>query len=78
MNIETIKILYRENGTLGLWGIPYDMRPGQSPGDLKAAGNDKAWIYLGVYPEADLRYKAWVLSLGDIVPAYPGEWAYIK
>ena len=34
MSFSSIKILFRSPDTLTLWGIPYEMRPGQSPGDL--------------------------------------------
>lgn len=33
--LSTIVVLYRESETLTLWGIPYAMRPGQSPRNLK-------------------------------------------
>lgn len=33
-NLDTIVILYRRPDTLTLYGIPYDMRPGQSPKDI--------------------------------------------
>lgn len=56
-----IKILFRAPDTLALWGIPYEMRPGQQPGDLWRAAHDtdlmsrarpgydprKGWIWLG-------------------------------
>lgn len=32
--LSRIKVLWRQPDTLSLWGIPYDMRPGQSPYDL--------------------------------------------
>ena len=44
MDLESICILYREPDTLSLWGIPYDMRPGQQPADIA----DRAgWVWLG-------------------------------
>lgn len=33
MNLSAIKVLWR-SPELGLWGIPHEMRPGQSPRDL--------------------------------------------
>lgn len=32
--LASIRVLYRQPDTMGLWGIPYDMREGQSPRDL--------------------------------------------
>lgn len=32
--LATIRVLWRRADTMELWGIPYDMRPGQSPRDL--------------------------------------------
>lgn len=32
--LETIRVLYREPDSLSLWGVPYEMRPGQSPRDI--------------------------------------------
>lgn len=34
INLNSIRTLYRQPDTLALWGIPYDMRPGQNPRDL--------------------------------------------
>lgn len=34
IRLRDIKVLYREPDTMFLWGIPYGMRPGQSPRDL--------------------------------------------
>lgn len=33
-NLSAIKILYRQPDTMALWGLPYDLRPGQSPRHL--------------------------------------------
>lgn len=32
--LASIRVLYRQPDTMALWGIPYDMRPGQAPLDL--------------------------------------------
>jgi len=32
--LSEIVVLWRQPDTMALWGIPYDMRPGQSPRDL--------------------------------------------
>lgn len=34
INLPSIRVLWRQPDTLALWGIPYDMRPGQSPHHL--------------------------------------------
>lgn len=34
MNLNTIRVLWRQPDLMSLWGIPYAMRPGQSPRDL--------------------------------------------
>ena len=34
MNLESIKVLFRAPDSLTLYGISYDMREGQAPGDL--------------------------------------------
>lgn len=34
IDLASIRTLYRQPDCLALWGIPYNMRPGQSPRDL--------------------------------------------
>lgn len=34
LDLSKIRVLFRAPDTLDLWGVPYDMRPGQSPRDL--------------------------------------------
>ena len=46
-DFTTIRVLYRDNN-LTLWGIPYDMRPGQAPRDLQRAYADYEWISIAV------------------------------
>ena len=55
IDLSSIRVLYRQPDTLSLWGIPYDLRPGQSPRDLwnaprpdvlaRAAGRSGALMY---------------------------------
>lgn len=55
IDLSSIRVLYRQPDTLALWGIPYDLRPGQSPRDLwnaprpdvlaRAAGRSGAMIH---------------------------------
>lgn len=32
--LRTIKVLFRQSDTMTLWGIPYNLRPGQQPADI--------------------------------------------
>jgi hypothetical protein len=61
--LASIRVLFRRDDSLCLYGIPYDMRPGQSPGDIWRASKGYAaasivlraprvdhtseWIWLG-------------------------------
>ena len=61
MNLSSIRILYRQPDVLSLWGIPYNMRPGQTPRsilfpvfnreflryDMRPLGVPSDWIWLG-------------------------------
>jgi len=74
-NLKDIKVLYREgDGSMKLWGVPYEMRSGQSPKDLKDANNTKDWIYLGVPGAEEEDVKEFLESVKDRVPDHPGEW----
>ena len=44
--LASVRVLYRDRN-LQLWGIPYEMRPGQAPRHLQDAGNTTGWIWLG-------------------------------
>lgn len=46
--LDSIRVLFRLPDTLALYGIPYDLRPGQSPKDLHSRYRE-GWIFLG-YP----------------------------
>jgi rubrerythrin len=74
-NLSDIKVLYREgDGSMKLWGIPYGMRPNQSPKDLKDADNTKDWIYLGVPGSEKPEVKEYLKAVESYVPTGPGEW----
>lgn len=61
--LTKIKVLFRQSDTMALYGIPYEMRPGQSPRDLmrgsprlpygthgapfRPAGPREDWLWLG-------------------------------
>lgn len=47
--LATVRVLWRAPDTLDLWGIPYEMREGQTPYDLfkSRVANHADWIWLG-------------------------------
>jgi hypothetical protein len=56
--LESIRVLWRAPDTLDLWGLPYELRPGQTPYDLfKASAKPHPtrgfltsiadWVWLG-------------------------------
>lgn len=45
-DLENIKVLFRSADCLTLWGLPYNLREGQSPRDLQKDWSHD-WIYLG-------------------------------
>jgi hypothetical protein len=64
------KVLFLHPYNGATYGIPYRMRPGQSPRDLLEAGNTKGWRVLSdnelsQYPK-------------DMIPQWPGEWADVS
>ena len=61
-----MKVLYRQPDNNVLWGIPYKMKPGQSPRDLLNHPN-RGWKALNV--------KDAMERWGVAVPTHPGEWA---
>lgn len=66
MNLGVVKVLYRDRD-LALWGIPYLMRPGQSPRDLKDAHDDWRPLPPGHYggmKRPDLSDWIWLGSSG--------------
>lgn len=80
--LASIKILYRDRN-LSLWGIPYLLRPGQSPRHLqepdgrtmfereeRGAKNTHDWIWLGQDYNED-RYKAGPYHGGSITQHSP-------
>jgi hypothetical protein len=86
--LSTIRVLWRQPDVMSLWGIPYEMRPGQAPRDLWRAAtaryeNPHGWIYLGTCgwfasltePEIDL-IKTWEKEHRANIPEGPGEWSH--
>jgi hypothetical protein len=79
--LQNIKILFRAPDTLALYGVPYEMRPGQQPGDLWRAGNTKGWIWLGspgwwgnMSPDDQAEVQAFLSKHHDAIPGNPYEW----
>lgn len=82
--LATLKVLYRHPYNGGLYGLPYGMRPGQTPTDLLRANNTKGWIWLGSQgwwgslSKRDQKHiSRWLESLAD-VPQSPGEWCQVE
>lgn len=78
-DLKKIKVLFRDaQGSMALWGIPYDMKQGQSPSDLQRADNTKEWFYLGVPGAEPKEVLEFLESVKEYVPKRPGEWDEIK
>jgi hypothetical protein len=74
MNLDTIQVLYREPNTLSLYGIPYRMRPGQTPSDLARAYREHGSLPPGYYGSPRVNLSDWIYLgqpgwWGDIAPA---------
>ncbi len=73
-SLSSIRVLYCENDTLALWGIPYDMRPGQQPDDLLRADRRQREQYDPRLLQAKLRdVKSGWIWLGS-----PGWWGHLS
>lgn len=57
--LGSIRVLYRDSN-LALWGIPYDMRPGQSPSDLKRAHDLYIPPPYGTYGSKQISLADWI------------------
>lgn len=75
-------VLWRQPDILTLWGIPHDMRPGQSPADLFAAAPFPRPGWYGAAGRAAGPREGWRIisageaaGYGDAVPQAPDEWA---
>jgi hypothetical protein len=81
--LDQIKILYRDVN-MRLWGIPYEMRPGQQPWDLYSANRDHDNLVNGTGPDlSDWIYieeiKVFLGTLPDgALPVYPDEWSLLE
>jgi len=79
--LARVQVLYRQADTLSLWGLPYRMRPGQQPRDIRTEYRTD-WIWLGcpgwwyTMPKEDqAAVQEFVAKLGDLVPNGPNEWS---
>ena len=81
--LESIRVLFRDADSLDLWGIPYDMRPGQGPKDIARAFRED-WIWLGTpgwyydMPKArQEEVRAFLAKHAASVPMGPYEWSRV-
>lgn len=81
--LSSIRVLYRAPDTLCLYGIPYKMRPGQSPRDIWGYRDhpEHGWIWLGscgwfgdMSKERQAEVKAFLRAHHDEIPQWPFEW----
>lgn len=67
MKLAGIRVLWRAPDTLDLWGIPYEMRPGQTPLDLFRASQK-------THPT-----RGFLTSIADWVwLGQPGWWGHLR
>ena len=84
IDLSSIVVLWLEPHCFRLWGIPYPMRPTQSPTDLWKAGNTKGWVELsdsewsGYSAEQKAAIKAFKETHKDMLPGHPFEWSVLK
>lgn len=85
--LSTVKVLFRRDHSLCLYGVPYTMRRdvGQQPGDLWRAGRTEGWIWLGSpgwwgnmqYPEIKL-VQEYLAQHSEEIPQFPNEWCEVS
>lgn len=75
---DAIRILYRQDDSLALYGLPYLMRTGigQQPQDINELRRGD-WICLGAPGRETPETLAWLASLAD-VPEGPHEWCVVE
>lgn len=71
IDLSQIKVLWRQPDTMALWGIPYEMRSGQSPKDIWKSHHDWEPPLFGHYGSKQTDISDWVY-LGN-----PGWWGNI-
>lgn len=82
--LATIRVLYRAPDTLALYGIPYEMRPGQAPRNIREDLRG-AWIWLGspgwwgsLERDEQQAISIYLESWADWVPENPCEFSCIS
>lgn len=82
--LDTIRVLYTAPETLSLYGIPYQMRPGQAPRDI-GVGWRSDWIWLGspgwfgsMTVDEIALVKAFLHRVAIDIPQNPHEWTKIR
>lgn len=85
--LSDIQVLFRAPESLGLYGIRYRMRPGQSPGQIwKASGRScpSDWVWLGspgwyghLSSDAQKEIAAFLSSVEDI-PMNAYDWCEVS
>lgn len=81
--LDSIQVLWRQPDTMALYGIPYEMRPGQSPHNIQEKFRGD-WIWLGSpgwwgslsRPEQE-RVRAFLAKQPDL-PEWPNEWIRVS
>lgn len=73
----SIKVLYRAPQTMALWGIPYEMRPGQQPRHLAEAGDSYVAPPPGYYGSKQVDLSDWVYLGSPGWYSGPGEEAHL-
>lgn len=81
-DLKQIRVLYRKDDSLTLYGIPYEMKPGQAPKDILERYRG-AWFYLGepgwygnmtTWQMKTVRDFVDRLEAQGLVPNGPHEW----
>lgn len=82
--LDTIRVLYTAPDTLSLWGIPYKMREGQNPKDIREDYRGD-WLWLGtpgwfgaMTSEEILLVRAFLDKFKADIPQNPHEWTKIR
>jgi hypothetical protein len=79
IDLAKIRVLYRKPLTLALYGIPYEMRPGQSPRDIERGVQEARDHWYRLHPSAKMHspfptdFTAEWIWLGS-----PGWWGEIS
>lgn len=82
--LDTIRVLYAMPDTLSLYGIPYQMRPGQAPRDIFEKFRHE-WIWLGSpgwfgsMTKAEISLvREFLTTFKNDIPQNPHEWTKIR